>query len=382
MDTISPEKKFLLTLSDQKIRQLLAYMMAQQGSASTSAPVPASQGEKFQLPESAATKLTRLKEQRKSGRRLDRDDSTWLEYVQEIETLRCDTVNPALQNCNDRACYTFLMEQCQARHLPVVFTEEIVSSVMEYLQTGYTRPIILHGTPGCGKTKAATLLAEIIGKQYFLTSATTADMGHGMLGEGSSFKSADCGELWRGILQAKCLNPVLIIDEIDKITRTDSRMNLQDEWLTILNDQTLTFRDNFLGFPHSLQGSLIIFTCNDLHALSEPFRDRCVVYTFADVEVERLTSIIEEYAVEKWEKTYKNSLVFSQSALENGIRALYRLDIHSIRKHKALVDDAFKAAQRIFFTTSCASVEVSEDIYRQQIDRLVESRTARRSIGF
>lgn len=254
--------------------------------------------------------------------------------------------------------------------------------ILEYWKTRRVKPILIHGPAGCGKTMAAITLTKIAGMKYYLTSATACDHRHGVLGEGGAYKSADIGELWRGILQTLTLNPAFIFDEIDKISRSSEHLSIESEFLSILNDENRLFTDNYLGFPASLSRSIIIFTCNEIQAVSEPLKDRCAIYAFKEVPLERMLCIIEEYAADLIRTVYSGTLVLNPNALRNGVQKLYQSGIHSIRQHKNLVENSFKQAYGRYLTTNRESISVDEDIYMDQAERLYSSGLVSRVMGF
>lgn len=361
---------FLHTLSNEELNSL--FHLASEKPSQKSEPSKA-----FTLPDSAKKKLDSITKVSPFSRSNDPDTTKWADYVKKIQTLNY-TFPEHLKDKTEKEIYHNLLATCRERHLPEDFALEISSSVLEYITTGYTKPIMLHGPAGCGKTMAGIILSEVLKTKCFITSVTAADHRHSMLGEGSSYKSADIGEFWRGILETETLNPVFIIDEIDKTVKNPEHTQIQDELLTILNDETLTVTDNFMNFPLSLRNSLIIFTCNDIEKVSEPLRDRCMVYTFTDAEPDRLYAIVEEYARKKAEAA--EGVTFSPDALSKGVTHLYNRGVRSIRQHKALVDNAFKHAKREYLSSDCDCVTADEEIFLCQAEKLTTSK--KRTAGF
>lgn len=374
MENLSAEKRFLLQLPDAELRRLLALAVKHGGSLSSGSR------KKFELSDGVKARLKRISASRGTSK-LDRDDALWADYVGRISKLEFSK-HGVLDDGKEKSVYRAMRAACEKRHLPEDFSLEMSSSLLEYMKTGHTKPILIYGPAGCGKTEAAIILAELLHKRYYLTSATACDHRHGILGEGSAYKSPDIGELWRGILQTETLNPVIIVDEIDKITKSVEHLSIEDEFLSILNDEQMMFTDNFLGFPATLRTSLLIFTCNDIEAVSEPLRDRCSLYAFKAVPLERMQHIISDYALEKIQKDYADTLTLRSEALQSGVCALYQRGVHSIRQHKALVDNSFKRAYGIYLSSERTNVPVVEGIYMEQVNRLCRAGRIARTAGF
>ena len=112
------------------------------------------------------------------------------------------------KDLTDRQMYRKLRDACKEHMLPESFAEKMIPCVMEYVHTGYMTPVLLAGSPGCGKTTAAKILAEIMSLDYTLISAPAADTNHGLGGDASSFVGADIGMIARSQLDHQRLNPI------------------------------------------------------------------------------------------------------------------------------------------------------------------------------
>lgn len=374
MEALSAEKRALLSLTDAEIRTLLK-LAAQSSGVS----IPEGDG-KIALPDDVKTTLRRIEKLRDSGRNSP-DEENWANYVTRIRKLsyyRPET----LKQMDEKRAFREIIASCREHHLPDDFALEMGPTILEYWKTGRIKPILIHGPAGCGKTLAAIILTKIAGIRYYLTSATACDHRHGVLGEGGAYKFADIGELWRGILQTLILNPAFIFDEIDKISHSSEHLSIESEFLSILNDENRQFTDNYLGFPASLSRSIIIFTCNDIQNVSEPLKDRCMIYAFKEVPLERMLLIIEEYAADLIQASYASALVLNSNALRRGVEKLYQKGIHSVRQHKNLIENSFKQAYGRYLTTDQGSVSVDETIYMEQAERLYSSGLVSRAVGF
>ena len=374
MQTLSAEKRALLSLKDGEIRALFKLAAQKHG-------VPMTEGNgKMEIPDNVKDKLRRINSRRESGRSSP-DEEQWADYVTRIGKL--SYYQPGvLKQLDEKRAFRKIADDCKRYHLPDDFALEIGPTILEYWKTGRMNPIIIHGPAGCGKTMAGIVISKIAGIRYYLTSATACDRRHGILGEGGSYKSADIGELWMGFLHTSILNPLFIVDELDKISHTSEHLSVEAEFLSILNDENRQFTDNYLGFPASLARSPLIFTCNEIQAVSEPLKDRCTIYAFKEVPLERMQLIIEEYAIDLIRTSYSDTLVLNHEALQNGVKTLYQSGIYSVRQHKKLIEGSFRQAYGRYLTTTLDNISVDEDIYMEQAKKLCDSGSIKRGIGF
>ncbi len=371
---VSKERKYIEALSDEQLKLLIDTARRLHGKK-----LDIGKKNTSVIPKSAEDKLK--SQSIRPGAQADDTSKMWIEYVEKLKTL--EVKPPRFADMSDeRRVYKKLVEECRREHLPESFAVEMVSSIIEYIKTGTMKPVLLQGPAGSGKTTGAIILARIMGLEHFLVSATRAEHGHGLYGEGSSYKSPDLGELMRGVVECECLNPVFIIDEVEKVPEGTSRASLDDQLLTVLSDSEREVTDNFLGFPVSLRSAPIIMTCNDLDKLSEPFKDRCVIYNFTDVELDRMLPIISEYAEKRIDGVYKSALMLELQTLENYVCKLYSSGVRSVRRHQQLVDTALKSAYRKYLESDAEYVSVGAEHYESQMSAMKNQYLKSRQIGF
>ena len=375
---ISKERRFIEALSDEQLKLLIDTARRLHGKKLE----VGSEKKIGIIPQSALDKLQKIKSKGVLGS-AQNDDTTklWCEYIEKLQTL--EVSEPRFSGMSDeRKVYKTLVEECRREHLPESFAREMVSSIIEYIKTGTMKPVLLQGPAGSGKTTGAVILARIMGLKHFLISATRAEHGHGLYGEGSSYKSPDLGELMRGVVECESLNPVFIIDEVEKVPEGTTRASLDDQLLTVLSDPERGVTDNFLGFSVSLKSAPVIMTCNDLDKLSEPFKDRCVIYNFSDVELDRMIPIITDYAEKRVADVYKTSLSLDTNILKSYVSELYLSGVRSVRRHQQLIDTALKSAYRKYLESDVESVDVDSEHYESQMAAMKNQYLKSRQIGF
>lgn len=310
----------------------------------------------------------------------DETSKKWLQYVEQLEKLQ--KLQSQISG-SDREIYQKLKQQCEEHFLPESFAGEILPIIMNYgkdSEKDGPLVMILSGTPGCGKTTAGKLLAGIMGIPYYLISAPGVDHGHGIVGEGSSYTSPDLGEIVRGMLTTQCLNPMFIIDEIEKAPKTITHASVSDELLSICDGSADHFTDNFLGFPIDIRSCGIIMTANDPNLIPEPLKDRAIHIAFPDVDEIRMEAIMERYA--KQQKTrYPSYIEMDAEVMKNAVHILYGMGVSSIRQHQKMLDGVFRQAyQKFLMKEKDCVISIDKEMFDKQIGQIMSGR--KKSIGF
>lgn len=307
------------------------------------------------------------------------DDMRWFHYISRAIELHFQT-SSNLPNAAEKALFRTLSLQSREQNLPSTLIDDLVSLMMEYIYAGSFTPVVFQGKPGCGKTETAKIIAKFLGLRYYQISCSAIGYGNGMFGTGAFYKSADCGELWKGILHTQVLNPFYIIDELDKTVRASDRIPVDEELLTVLNDEDRNVPDNFIGFPISLKRSPIIFTCNDIEKVSAPLRDRCRIFSFPDPRIDQLLSIINEYADSLVRDRYHGKMTIDKTGLEATVKLLLRSGMTSIRQHKKMVENACRFAYREYLRSEKDIPKVTFEMLKLSGSSLLQTNS--KSIGF
>ena len=144
--------------------------------------------------------------------------------------------------------------------------EEILADV--FLQLNSKKPIrseiiCLIGPPGTGKSFLASAVAEAVGRKFVSVSLGGVCRESLIRGLGASFLSADCGKIANAMHKAKVINPVILLDEIDKIGHSLQEGDPAAALLEVLDsEQNKWFLDHYLGLPIDLSNVLFICTAN------------------------------------------------------------------------------------------------------------------------
>jgi len=362
-EKLSAEKMYLLSLPDQELRTLITLAekaaAAELGKGGNGGGCP-------KIPSSVVKQLEEAKAMLKiRPTSVDADQRKWIYTCETVRELQMEI--PAFYlSTTEREMYLKLKGACADNLLPEEFAGAMIPCVMEYVRRRKMKPIILAGPPGCGKTTAARILADVMGIPGQLICVPQAACGHGLSGDALSFRGADMGDIVRAMVRSKTLNPLLIIDEVDKDTNSTNRASITDELLSLCDNSAIAFFDNFLGFSLDVSHCPIVMTCNDLDLVPEPLKDRCRVFKFPEVALTRMYEIIGRYCDKKIDTTYAGHIRLDSKVLEAACERLYGRNVRSIRKHQEMVDSVLGRAYTISLETD-APVEADADMFTQEI---------------
>ena len=154
-------------------------------------------------------------------------------------------------------------------------------------------PLLLVGSPGCGKTSLALSLASAFPERgSALISMSGKSAAFELCGSDQSWRASDCGLIIKAFLQAGSLSPVIVFDELDKAGTSDTHSRADSVFLELLERESARlFTDNFLSLPVDVSNGWFIFTANTLAGIPEPLLDRLAVFFMEPYSYEELLGI-------------------------------------------------------------------------------------------
>ncbi|XP_061400425.1 lon protease homolog, mitochondrial [Musca vetustissima] len=236
--------------------------------------------------------------------------------------------------------------------------DDIKKRILEFIAVsqlkGTTQGKILcfHGPPGVGKTSIARSIARALNREYFRFSVGGMTDVAEIKGHRRTYVGAMPGKVIQCIKKTKTENPLVLIDEVDKIGR-GYQGDPSSALLELLDpEQNANFLDHYLDVPVDLSRVLFICTANVIHTIPEPLRDRMELIEMSGYVAEEKVAIARQYLIPQAMRDCgvdEKQLTITDDALNTLIRSYCRESgVRNLQKHveKVVRKVAFKLVQK------------------------------------
>jgi len=206
--------------------------------------------------------------------------------------------------------------------------------------------ILFTGAPGTGKTSMGKAIAEALGRKYIRISLGGIKDEAEIRGHRRTYVGAMPGRIMESIKRSGVNNPVIVLDEIDKLGYGSFNGDPESALLEVLDpEQNVTFTDHYMNVPYDLSNVLFICTANSIDEMSEPLLDRMEIIELSGYTAEEKFHIAKEHLMSKsLEETglLKKNIGISDTVLKN-IIANYTMEA-GVRGLKKQIDKLMRQA--------------------------------------
>ncbi len=269
-------------------------------------------------------------------KKLNADDEIKEKILKEIKRLRMSAGNPADSNVLRNYIETMLdmpWNNCTQENQKVEDAEKILNRdhygltdvkerMLEFLSVrvltkdkGESPIVCLVGPPGTGKTSIARSIAEALNKKYVRICLGGVTDESEIRGHRKTYVGAMPGRIATAIRQANTANPLILLDEIDKLGQSIHGDPAAAMLEVLDSEQNSKFRDNYLEVPLDLSKVMFIATANDLSTVPRPLLDRMEIVEVSSYTDNEKFHIAKEHLIQK--ELEQNGLKRSQLTISD-----------------------------------------------------------------
>ena len=224
---------------------------------------------------------------------------------------------------------------------------EVKDRIIEYISlkeqaSDISSPIIcLVGPPGVGKTSIAMSIASSLNREFYKISVGGLNDSTELIGSRRTYLGAAPGKIMQAIIKSKVNNPLILIDEVDKMVK-DYKGDPASTMLEILDEsQNKFFVDNYIEEPFDISGAMFILTANEIENIPATLLDRLEVINLGSYSIYEKIDIARNYILKNIYEAYNCNFKASKEVIEYivthytkepGVRELKRILEKLVRK--------------------------------------------------
>ena len=229
------------------------------------------------------------------------------------------------------------------------------------------------GPPGVGKTSLANSIATALKRPLVRIALGGLEDVNELRGHRRTYVGAMPGRITQGLIDAKKMNPVIVLDEIDKVGRSQ-RGDPTAVLLEILDpEQNVEFRDYYLNFNIDLSDVIFIATANDVGRIPAPLRDRMEFITVSSYTPQEKLEIAKRYLIPQELKKHglkKSEVKLSETALKELIHSFTReAGVRNLRRR--IADMSRKSAKEILQHPETSKISITLKNLKEYFDKSV-----------
>ena len=254
--------------------------------------------------------------------------------------------------------------------------EKVKERILEFLavrawnEKGDSPILCLVGPPGTGKTSIAKSVARALGKEYVRISLGGVRDEAEIRGNRRTYVGAMPGRIAAGLKNAGVKNPLMLLDEIDKVS-SDYKGDTSSALLEVLDsEQNSKFRDHYIELPLDLSQVLFIATANSVQDMPRPLLDRMEIIEVTSYTENEKLHIAKEHLIEKQRKKHgltKKQLSFSDKALEKLIHSYTREA--GVRSLERKIGEICRKAVRELMKKKTESIKITESNLKKYLGK-------------